>query len=70
ECDRLECAEPLSVDTETYETVRSDPVLFFVIPGHEDDSIEDVVEQRSDYIIVRKRSGVPQAIAEQTDPRS
>ena len=70
ECDRLDCADQLSVRIETYERVRSDAALFFVRPGHEDDSIEDVVDTGGDYMIVRKRPGDPQEVAELTDPRS
>jgi len=69
ECDRLGCAEPLRVDLAIYEKVRSDPTLFLVSPGHEDDSIEDVVDTGGGYMIVRKRVGEPQEIAEETDPR-
>ena len=69
ECDRLGCAEPLSVDLATYERVRSDSTLFLVSPGHEDDSIEDVVDTGGGYMIVRKRLGDPQEIVEATDPR-
>ena len=70
ECDRIECAERLTVDVEVYEKVRSDSGLFFVRPGHEDGSVENVVDTGRDYMIVRKRPGEPQQIAEQTDPRS
>lgn len=70
ECDRLDCAEQLSVHVDTYEKVRSDATLFFVRPGHEDGSVEEVVDSGSDYMIVRKRPGDPQDVAEQTDPRS
>ena len=70
ECDRLECAETLSVQVETYERVRSDSTLFLVCPGHEDDSIEDVIDTGGNYTIVQKRPGEPQQIAEQTDPRA
>ncbi len=70
ECDRLTCAEPVSVQIETYEKVRSDAALFLVRPGHEDETVEDVVDTGGDYMIVRKRVGEPRDIAEQTDPRS
>lgn len=70
ECDRLDCAERLSVPITTYERVRSDSALFFVRPGHDDESVEDVVDTGGDYMIVRKRPGEPQEIAEATDPRS
>ncbi len=70
ECDRIDCAEPLSVDPRVYEQTRSDSALFFVYPGHEDDSVEDVVDTGGGYLIVRKRPGEPQQIAKETDPRS
>jgi hypothetical protein len=70
ECDRLDCAERISVHLETYERVRGDAALFLVRPGHEDESVEDVVDTGGDYVIVRKRSGDPQQIAEETDPRT
>lgn len=70
ECDHIECAEPLSVDLEIYEKVRSEPTLFLLLPGHQDSSVEDVVDAGDNYLIVRKRPGVPREIAEQTDPRS
>jgi hypothetical protein len=70
ECDRIDCAERISLDPNIYEQTRSDSGLFFVRPGHEDDSVEDVVDTGGDYLIVRKRPGEPQQIAEQTDPRN
>jgi hypothetical protein len=70
ECDRLDCSEGLDVPVPIYEATRQNPHLFFVSPGHEDDAVEDVVDTGSGYVIVRKRPGEPQAIAEQTDPRS
>jgi hypothetical protein len=70
ECDRIECTERLEVDPAVYEKTRSDSALFFVRAGHDDGSVEDVVDTGGDYIIVRKRPGEPQEIAEETDPRS
>ena len=70
ECDRLNCADQLSVPLETYEKVRGDATLFFVHPGHEDDTIEDVIDTGGNYIVVRKHAGTPQEIAEETDPRA
>jgi hypothetical protein len=70
ECGRLACAERLSVRVDTYERVRSDSTLFLVLPGHEDTSIEDVVDTSGQYLVVRKRAGDPQEIAKQTDPRA
>jgi hypothetical protein len=70
ECDQIDCSERLTVDLETYEKIRSDSTLFMVRPGHEDDSVEDVIDTGGDYMVVRKRPGEPREIAEQTDPRT
>jgi hypothetical protein len=70
ECDRLDCADQLSVDLDVYEKTRSDSSLFLVRRGHEDGSVEDIVDTGSDYIIVRKLPGDPEQIAELTDPRT
>jgi hypothetical protein len=70
ECDRLECAEQLHVDYAVYERVRADSACFFVVAGHEDSEVESVVDSSGEYLIVRKRPGEPQQVAEATDPRS
>jgi hypothetical protein len=70
ECDRLDCMNHVTVSVATYEQIRADAASFFVIPGHEDAAVEDVVDTGSDYLVVRKHPGEPQKIAEETDPRS
>jgi len=69
ECDRLDCAERLAIPLALYERTRADATLFFVIPGHEDDTVEEVVDTGGGYLIVRKRAGDARDVAEQTDPR-
>jgi hypothetical protein len=70
ECADLECAEHISVDPETYERVRSDPTWFIVLPGHEIDDVEDLVEQHDGFNVVCKHKGAGKQVAEQTDPRN
>ena len=70
ECGSLECQERLVVPLATYERIRSDPALFFVIPGHEIPSTEDVIEETPRYFVVRKHEGGPEELAEATNPRS
>ncbi len=69
ECDRADCTKRLEVSVEVYERVRRDPACFFVTPGHEDSSVEDIVDSGGNYVIVRKKPGDPQRVAEETDPR-
>jgi hypothetical protein len=70
ECDRLQCADRLDVPLRVYESTRADSACFLVSPGHEDESVEDVIDTGSNYVIVRKRPGEPQEVASRTDPRS
>lgn len=69
ECDRLGCVEKLSMTLDEYERVRGDGACFIVATGHEDPQVEDVVDTRGGYVIVRKNLGEPRDIAESTDPR-
>ena len=70
ECDRADCTERLEVSIDVYERVRSDSSCFFVSPGHEDPTVEDVVDSGGNYVIVRKRPGEARKVAAETDPRS
>jgi hypothetical protein len=69
ECGELGCAERIVVPVGKYEQVRSDPALFFIVPGHDKPDVEDVVEHAGSFDVVRKRRGDPAAFAEATDPR-
>jgi hypothetical protein len=70
ECGDLLCVDRLVVPLPTYEEIRADSALFFVKPGHDKPDVEDVVEHAVGYDLVRKRPGVPEQVAEETDPRS
>lgn len=69
ECSREECKEPVSISIDEYEAVRRTPTRFFVIPGHEDGSVERVVERGEHYVVVEK-IGEAADEAEDLDPRS
>jgi hypothetical protein len=69
ECSRLECSERIALSPGDYEAVRVDAARFLVAPGHDDPSIEHVVEKNAGYWIVEKE-GPAIAVAEETDPRS
>jgi hypothetical protein len=55
ECGRAECEESLSMTPAEYEHVRSDNDRFAVLPGHEDDDVERIVERTDRYLVVDKR---------------
>ena len=69
ECGDASCVERLSMTTAEYEEVRSEAHQFAVHPGHEYPDVESVVARLKGYDVVRKNTGAPKQIAEQTDPR-
>jgi hypothetical protein len=69
ECGKASCVEQIQLHSAEYEQVRGDGALFVVRPGHEDGDVEDVVVRTERYWTVRKHPGLPEAIAEATDPR-
>ena len=69
ECGDEACIEQVTLTVEEYERIRSDPVQFFVKPGHQIPEVEEVVEEHDHYLLVRKHVE-EQDIARQTDPRA
>lgn len=68
ECGDAECDATVRLDLPTYESIRQDAQLFFLVPGHETPDVEDVVDGGDDYLVVRKHEDVAE-IVEQTNPR-
>src|SRR5947209_4687930 len=54
ECADADCVATLSVPGAEYEQIRSDRQLFVIAPGHNRPEIEEIVEDRGDYQIVKK----------------
>jgi hypothetical protein len=54
ECGRPECEAFVSMTAGEFEHVRAENDRFAVVPGHEDDEIERVVERAERYVIVDK----------------
>jgi hypothetical protein len=70
ECGDAGCTERIALAPEEYAAVREHPAQFAVYPGHDTVDVETVVAKRDRYEVVRKHEGVPEALAEATDPRS
>jgi hypothetical protein len=66
ECASLDCNDRITLTTDEYAAVRSDPAQFAVTPGHTIEEIEEVVARTDRYEIVRKQ-GVAAEIAERLD---
>lgn len=69
ECGNIECTERFLMTMPDYERLRADPTHFAVRPGHEIQQVEHVIEENDAYVVVRKDPGLPERIAEETNPR-
>ena len=68
ECGNEDCGETLEITQAQYESVRSDPRRFLVLPGHEDTDVARVVERHGHFLVVEKLDAAA-AIAIEQDPR-
>ena len=69
ECGDVTCAERITVPMSEYERVRSDSKQFLLKLGHEDPTVERVIEHHDSFVIVEKEGVEVEEVAEQTDPR-
>lgn len=68
ECGVITCTDSVSLTLAEYDAVRGDGAQFAVLPGHEIEDAEDVVQRAGGYFVVCKRdSSAP--LARRTDPR-
>jgi hypothetical protein len=68
ECGRRDCFERVAMTLAEYERVRSSPVQFAVLPGHEAAAVERVVEETRRFAVIEKHAD-EQQVALETDPR-
>ena len=68
ECASSGCLEHVKLSLRQYEHIRAEGTRFFVIPGHQYDSVELVVESTPRYDVVEK-DGLAGVTAEAADPR-
>ena len=54
ECGKKHCLDGFDVEAVVYQRVRTNPLLFFVVPGHEDQQVEKVLERTPQYLVVEK----------------
>jgi hypothetical protein len=70
ECGDASCTQHIRMIAQEYESIRKDPTLFAIFPGHEQPDVEDVVANHDGYDVVRKHAGGPAELAKSTDPRT
>lgn len=68
ECLNADCTATIEMPYDEYERIRAKGNRFFVILGHEDSAVEDVVETTPRYVVVEK-IGVAREFALSVDPR-
>jgi hypothetical protein len=68
ECGAQSCLERVTLTHDAYKRLRENPRTFAIVPGHEAEDVEDVVERNDAYLVVEKKEGLPAAIAESDQP--
>ena len=69
ECGSGSCSEAIMIETSAYQAVRAHPERFVVVPGHQINDVEDLIEQHDSFVVVAKKPGAPRRLAVTTDPR-
>jgi hypothetical protein len=67
ECSKKHCLDTLEVEPAVYQRVRANPLLFFVVPGHQDLGVERVVEQTRPFLVVEKIGRAAEAVREKSE---
>jgi hypothetical protein len=69
ECGDLECREVVEMTPAEYEAVRAGSERFFLVSGHEDLTVDRVVDQAAGFLVVEKLDEGGD-VARDLDPRS
>jgi hypothetical protein len=69
ECGNRGCSETIELSAGEYEAVRAHGDHFVLVPGHEDLSVERIVETAAAHLVVEK-VGEGAQIARRLDPRA
>lgn len=67
ECGDLGCALPLEIARSAYDRVRTDPLQFVILLGHEQPAYESIVEITTGYEVVRKYPSSAAQVAQTAD---
>ena len=70
ECSDTNCAESLEITAEEYEAVRFEGTRFVVVPGHEQEGLERVVEGSGRFVVVEKLGLAAEAAHAESRPGS
>jgi hypothetical protein len=70
ECHDQACVDRVEVPLADYEAVRENAARFILLPGHENERVERIVEQRARYRIVEKVNRTIAAMVRRLNPRT
>jgi hypothetical protein len=69
ECSDASCTHRVGTTLEEYERVREEGARFLLVPGHEDERVEGVVEVADDHAVVEKQHPQVRRLVLDLDPR-
>jgi hypothetical protein len=69
ECADPTCTHRVETSLAEYEEVRDDGATFLLVPGHEDERVETIVERNGAYAVVEKQHEDARRVALELDPR-
>lgn len=69
ECDDPACTKRVPQTLAAYEEVRADGTTFLLHPGHDNETVEQVIEQGEDHVVVEKTHPSVVPLVEKLDPR-
>lgn len=70
ECGHLGCSSTLELEVSQYEGVRTNFDRFLVLPGHEIEAVDRVVERHPGYLVVIKPDEEARELAREADERT
>ncbi|HST69093.1 MAG TPA: hypothetical protein VLI94_05495 [Solirubrobacterales bacterium] len=70
ECGHLGCSSTLELEIAEYEGVRTNFDRFLVLPGHEIEAVDRVVERHPEYLVVIKPDEEARKSAREADERT
>jgi hypothetical protein len=70
ECGHLGCGDTVKMPVAEYEAVRTNFDRFLLVPGHEIEEVDKVVEDHERYLVVVKREPEAREMARASDERS
>jgi hypothetical protein len=54
ECANSACVGTIRINVDEFSKIQRDTGTFFVLPGHEDETVERVVDRQEEYVLVWK----------------